>query len=184
MFLISACFISEAIFWLKAKLPDLGLRSSSFGLSKDGLEDFCCTHNIVLLAAFTYRLTFWFRYMKSTYASSVGRSMTSADPWLPILAVRPHRWTKDAAELGGSYCITQWTSGISTPLAITSVQINTPAKTPQPTLIVHYHVQISSFNFSTLLRIQTHGLLYLLWNAVIDFTRLGKIKLSSPATSL
>lgn len=140
------------------------------------------TYNFLLLAAFTYRLTFWFRYMKSTYASSVGRSMTSADPWLPILAVRPHRWTNDAAELGGSYCITQWTSGISTPLAITSVQINTPAKIPQPTLILHFHVQISSFNF--LLTIQTHGLLHLLWNAVIDFTRLCKIQLSSPATSL
>jgi hypothetical protein len=58
MSLTYACFISEALFWLKAKLPDLGLHSSSSGLSKDGLKEFCCKHNFPLLVAFTYRLTF------------------------------------------------------------------------------------------------------------------------------
>nr|CAD7198490.1 unnamed protein product [Timema douglasi] len=60
------------------------------------------------------------RHPENESASSDGRSMTSAEPSCPIRAVRPQRWTNAAAEEGGSYCTTQWTSGMSTPRAITS----------------------------------------------------------------
>ena len=70
--------------------------------------------------------TFWLISMNCTYASSLGRRKTTAVPWLPIRAVRPHRWTNAAALDGASNCRTQSISVISIPRAITSVQTRTP----------------------------------------------------------
>ena len=70
--------------------------------------------------------TFWLISMNWTYASSFGRRKTRAVPLLPILAVRPHRWTKAAALDGGSNWRTQSTSTMSIPRAMTSVQTRRP----------------------------------------------------------
>ena len=58
--------------------------------------------------------------------ASHGLKNSSADPALPLLAVRPTRWTYSVVSDGASYWTIQSTFGISNPLAATSVQSNTP----------------------------------------------------------
>ena len=77
--------------------------------------------------------------------------ITSAWPLRPDLAVRPHLWTKASALDGGSNCTTQSTSGMSTPLAITSIyqkwkikfrEMNSISRVFEILTIVHVYLYI------------------------------------------
>jgi hypothetical protein len=67
-----------------------------------------------------------FSRSNSMKAISEGIKKIRDEPFAPALAVRPTRWMYSAAESGGSYWMTQASSGRSQPRAATSVQINTP----------------------------------------------------------
>jgi hypothetical protein len=103
---MTLCF-TFCLFFDKHQINPLVLQVFSFLIYFfGGLE--CVGHSTgsqVFSKADTYQTNYWTIFKKLV-------SVTL----LPILAVRPQRWTKDSALEGGSNWMTQLTSGMSTPL--------------------------------------------------------------------